>query len=51
MNRRNQPQHPLAVAHSLVANRHLIAQFVRREIAGRYKGSFLGLFGRSSHRC
>jgi lipopolysaccharide transport system permease protein len=27
-----------------MANRHLIAQFVRREVAGRYKGSFLGLF-------
>ncbi|MGN6650863.1 ABC transporter permease [Trinickia sp.] len=44
MNRRNQQLHPLAVLYSLMANRHLIAQFVRREVAGRYKGSFLGLF-------
>lgn len=44
MNKWNRPLHPLAVVHSLVSNRHLIAQFVKREVAGRYKGSFLGLF-------
>ncbi|WP_011296903.1 ABC transporter permease [Cupriavidus necator] len=35
--------HPLVVAQSLVSNRSIIAQFVKREVAGRYKGSFLGL--------
>jgi lipopolysaccharide transport system permease protein len=36
--------HPLAVVYSLSNNRALIVQFVKREVAGRYKGSFLGLF-------
>jgi lipopolysaccharide transport system permease protein len=40
----NRPLHPLAVVYSLTENWHLIVQFVKREVAGRYKGSFLGLF-------
>jgi lipopolysaccharide transport system permease protein len=36
--------HPLAVVYSLINNWPLIVQFVKREVAGRYKGSFLGLF-------
>ncbi|TAM01262.1 MAG: ABC transporter permease [Paraburkholderia sp.] len=36
--------HPLAVVYSLTENWHLIVEFVKREVAGRYKGSFLGLF-------
>jgi lipopolysaccharide transport system permease protein len=32
-----------ALAHSLWRNRQLIAQMTRREVAGRYKGSALGL--------
>ncbi|MGT2491505.1 ABC transporter permease [Cupriavidus basilensis] len=35
--------HPLVVIQSLLANRSIITQFVKREVAGRYKGSFLGL--------
>ena len=31
------------VPHSLWAHRHLILQLVKREIAGRYRGSFLGV--------
>lgn len=34
---------PLFVVRSLLDNRGLIAQFVKREVVGRYKGSFLGL--------
>jgi lipopolysaccharide transport system permease protein len=40
----NRLLHPLAVVYSLTENWHLIVQFVKREVAGRYKGSFLGLF-------
>lgn len=35
---------PLKMARSLWRHRNLIRQFTRREIEGRYKGSFLGLF-------
>jgi lipopolysaccharide transport system permease protein len=35
---------PIAMARSLWRHRDLIRQFTRREIEGRYKGSFLGLF-------
>lgn len=35
---------PLALARALWRRRDLIRQFTRREIVGRYKGSFLGLF-------
>ncbi|MBB1635746.1 MULTISPECIES: ABC transporter permease [Cupriavidus] len=35
--------HPLIVVQSVLANRSIITQFVKREVAGRYKGSFLGL--------
>lgn len=34
---------PLAMVSSLRHNRELIAQMIRREIIGRYKGSVLGL--------
>ncbi|GGD69316.1 ABC transporter permease [Caballeronia grimmiae] len=37
-------RNPLAVIDSLVSQRALIYQFVKREVSGRYKGSFLGLF-------
>ncbi|WP_296657657.1 ABC transporter permease [Paraburkholderia sp.] len=40
----NRLLHPLAVVYSLTENWHLIVEFVKREVAGRYKGSFLGLF-------
>jgi lipopolysaccharide transport system permease protein len=40
----NRLLHPLAVVYSLTENWNLIVQFVKREVAGRYKGSFLGLF-------
>lgn len=40
----NRLLHPLAVVYSLTKNWSLIAQFVKREVAGRYKGSFLGVF-------
>ena len=35
---------PIAMARNLWHHRDLIRQFTRREIEGRYKGSFLGLF-------
>jgi lipopolysaccharide transport system permease protein len=35
---------PLALARNLWRQRDLIRQFTRREIEGRYRGSFLGLF-------
>jgi lipopolysaccharide transport system permease protein len=35
---------PIAMAHNLWRHRDLIRQFTRREVEGRYKGSFLGLF-------
>jgi lipopolysaccharide transport system permease protein len=35
---------PIAMARNLWRHRDLIRQFTRREIEGRYKGSFLGLF-------
>jgi lipopolysaccharide transport system permease protein len=35
---------PYAMARNLWRHRDLIRQFTRREIEGRYKGSFLGLF-------
>jgi len=35
---------PFALARNLWGNRNLIRQFIRREVEGRYKGSFLGLF-------
>ncbi len=35
--------HPLAVLQSLLLHRGIIRQFVKREVTGRYKGSFLGL--------
>lgn len=44
MEMRNRLLHPLAVVYSLTGNWQLIVQFVKREVAGRYKGSFLGLF-------
>lgn len=33
---------PLALVRSLVANRQLLRQLVKREVLGRYRGSFLG---------
>jgi lipopolysaccharide transport system permease protein len=36
--------HPVALARHLWRHRELIAQFTRREIEGRYRGSFLGIF-------
>src|SRR5262245_7397267 len=35
---------PFALARNLWRHRNLIRQFIRREVEGRYKGSFLGLF-------
>jgi lipopolysaccharide transport system permease protein len=35
---------PIAMTRNLWRHRNLIRQFTRREIEGRYKGSFLGLF-------
>jgi lipopolysaccharide transport system permease protein len=35
---------PLAITRSLWRHRDLLRQFTRREIEGRYRGSFLGLF-------
>jgi lipopolysaccharide transport system permease protein len=35
---------PLALARNLWRHRDLIRQFTRREIEGRYRGSFLGIF-------
>lgn len=37
------PTSPAALARSLWRNRQLIAQMTRREVAGRYKGSAMGL--------
>ena len=37
------PTSPAALARSLWRNRELIAQMTRREVAGRYKGSVMGL--------
>lgn len=37
------PTSPLEIARSFWRNRQLIAQMTRREVAGRYKGSVLGL--------
>lgn len=34
---------PLVLLHNLWRNRDLIVQFTRREVEGRYRGSFLGL--------
>jgi len=39
----HQPTSLLALARSLWQNRQLIAQMTRREVAGRYRGSVLGL--------
>jgi len=36
------PVGPLALVRSLVANRQLLRQLVKREVLGRYRGSFLG---------
>ncbi len=36
-------KNPLSVIHSLLSNRALVVQLVKREIVGRYRGSFLGL--------
>lgn len=36
-------KNPLSVASSLLAHRELIGQLVKREIVGRYRGSFLGV--------
>ncbi|KAB0638876.1 sugar ABC transporter permease [Burkholderia stagnalis] len=44
MNRKFALRDPLAVIRSLMSDRPLIVQFIRREVVGRYKGSFLGLF-------
>lgn len=35
---------PISLVRHLWSNRNLIAQFTRREVEGRYRGSFLGLF-------
>src|SRR6266540_6142901 len=35
---------PIKMARNLWRHRDLIRQFTRREIEGRYRGSFLGLF-------
>jgi lipopolysaccharide transport system permease protein len=37
-------RNPLAVYYSLMSERALVMQFIKREVVGRYKGSFLGLF-------
>ncbi|TAL98902.1 MAG: ABC transporter permease [Paraburkholderia sp.] len=44
MSTRNRLLHPLAVVLSLTEHWPLIVQFVKREVMGRYKGSFLGVF-------
>lgn len=36
--------HPIKLARALWRNRMLIRQFTRREVEGRYRGSFLGVF-------
>jgi lipopolysaccharide transport system permease protein len=38
------PSSPFSVIQSLVVHRDLVFQFTRREVAGRYKGSVLGVF-------
>ena len=38
-----QPTSPAALGRSLWRNRQLILQMTRREVLGRYKGSFMGL--------
>lgn len=38
------PSSPFSVIRSLVAHRNIVFQFTRREVAGRYKGSVLGVF-------
>jgi len=35
---------PIALVKSLVSNRQLILQMIRREVVGRYRGSVLGIF-------
>jgi lipopolysaccharide transport system permease protein len=35
---------PMALARSVAKHRHLLAQLILRDIAGRYQGSFVGLF-------
>ena len=42
-NRRRPAANPLAMVTGFVQHRHLIAQMTRREVLGRYKGSYLGL--------
>jgi lipopolysaccharide transport system permease protein len=37
------PTSPAALGRSLWRNRQLILQMTRREVLGRYKGSFMGL--------
>lgn len=37
-------KNPLSVAQSFWTHRQLIVQLIKREIAGRYRGSFLGVF-------
>lgn len=37
-------RNPLSVMRSLLQQRALIGQLVKREVAGRYRGSFLGVF-------
>ena len=42
-NRRRPAANPLAMVAGFVRHRHLIGQMTRREVLGRYKGSYLGL--------
>lgn len=45
MNRTNRSLlNPLSMIQNLWANRTLIQQFTKREVIGRYKGSYLGIF-------
>jgi lipopolysaccharide transport system permease protein len=39
-----QPASPVALIRSLLRNRQLIGQLVRRQVIGRYRGSVMGLF-------
>ena len=41
--RRRPAANPLAMVAGFIRHRHLIAQMTRREVLGRYKGSYLGL--------
>ena len=41
--RRRPAANPLAMLAGFICHRHLIAQMTRREVLGRYKGSYLGL--------